>query len=45
MDQIIKQANAICFKIKQKKHTCLNNIKSIVCLQESNNQASKCNLF
>ena len=43
-NQIIKQANAICFKIK-KKHACLDNIKSVVCLYESNNQESECNLF
>ena len=30
-NQINKQANAICFKIKN-KCLCLNNIKSIVCL-------------
>ena len=43
-NQIIKQANAICFKIK-KTCLCLNNIKSVVCLYESNNQESECNLF
>ena len=43
-NQIIKQANAICFKIK-KTCLCLNNIKSIVILCESNNQESECNLF
>ena len=31
MNQIINQANAICFKLK-KTCLCLNNIKSIVCL-------------
>ena len=44
MNQIIKHANAICLKIK-KKCLCLKNIKSIVYLYESNNQASECNFF
>ena len=43
MNQIIKQANAIRFKMK-KTCLCLNNIKSIVCLYEANNQASECHL-
>ena len=45
MNQIIKQASAICFKIKKKTCLRLNNIKSIVCLYESNNQAIECHLF
>ena len=47
MNQIIKQVNTIiCFKIQKKKtRFCLKNIKSTVCLYESNNQASECNLF
>ena len=44
-NQIIKQANAICFKIKKKTCLCLNNNKSVVCLYESNNQESESNLF
>ena len=43
-NQIIKQANVTCFKIK-KTWLCLNIIKSKVCLYESNNQASEGNLF
>ena len=44
-NQTIKQANAVCFKIKKKTCLCLNNITSIVCLYESNNQESECSLF
>ena len=46
MNQIIKHENTIiCFKIKRKLCLRLKNSKSTVCLYESNNQASKCNLF
>ena len=44
MNQIFKQENTIiCFKIKRKPCLCFKNIKSTVCLYESNNQASTVN--
>ena len=44
MNQIIKQANTFALKLK-KKHACVLRILNLVCLHESNNQASECNLF